>query len=452
MPCRIGSLAPAMVVLAAIAAAPATFAQQPRPPQQPPQQPRGGQQKPAGGAAGATKKSPADAIAEVAAKSVWSRYGTADIPKEPEPLDPAEFAARFDLESIGPQGPDQIVQYRHRRTGMLFVLVPGGPFPMGSNYADIYTNLQVMESARRGRAEQKYFDSEQPQAQIYVSPFFIGVYEVTNAEYKLFLEDSRAGKVSPDCEWPVAAPPAHHVPYLWQNPAFPFWDDRQPVVGITWLDAWAFARWMGGRLPTEAEWEKAARGTDGRIWPWGNRFDSMRANSAESANHRTLPVGTYPGGRSVYGCYDMAGNVGEFVIDAHDVNTYRFRAARDPCLLAREPATELRVTRGGRWNRFGLLHTTRATARGQIHYRGKYPDPNHPSLQFPPSEYLVTGLRVVLTPMIDLFPEGAIERINAQQAAAEAARRQAIERRRAGGAAPAEEGDGADPFGGGGDR
>jgi formylglycine-generating enzyme required for sulfatase activity len=361
----------------------------------------------------------------------WWRYGGATPPAEAAGATAEELAVGFGLESIGPQGPDGIAHYRHGKTGMLFVFVPGGSFPMGSNHGEIYSNIQIADSTSRGSTDQSYFDSEQPQTPIHVSPYFIAVYETTNAEYRQFLDALAAGQVPAECEWPLAGDPGNHVPALWGRTEYPFWGDRQPVVGITWLDAYAFARWMGGRLPTEAEWEKAARGTDGRVWPWGNRFDPMRANTAESSNHRTLDVGTYPGGRSVFGCYDMAGNVAEFCLDAYDDRAYRERQTVDPCLLEREPFNERKVIRGGRWNRFGYLHTARCAGRGQMTIRTRYPSVQDPREQFPITEYLGTGMRVVLSPFTDLFPDGSLAQIRAQQHAAEEARRQAIERRRA---------------------
>jgi iron(II)-dependent oxidoreductase len=380
-----------------------------------------------------------EAVPLPASKSVWSRLSAPQVPGDLAEPGAEELAAKLDLESIGPQGPDGIVHWRHRRTGMLFVFVPGGAFPMGSDWGDIYNNLQVLESAKRGRADEMYFASEQPQAAIHLSPYFIGVYEVTNGEYRQFLEEWRAGKVAKECEWPLYLAEIDHAPFAWQQPQYPFWGDRQPIVGITWLDAYAFSRWMGGRLPSEAEWEKAARGSDGRIWPWGNHFDPMRANTGESSNRRTLDVGTYPGGRSVFGCYDMAGNVGEYCLDAFDGSTYRYRAAKDPCLVERDPPNELRVIRGGRWNVFGLLHTTRCTSRGQIQMKQRYPRLDASNTQTPVTDYFATGFRVVLSPCADLFPDGVVEQLRAQYRALVEERRKAIERRRAagGGRAPA---------------
>ncbi len=384
-------------------------------------------------------------IAFQPARSVWSKLGAAALPTDvKEPTGP-ELAQHLGLEVVGPQGPDSIVHYRHPKNGSLFVFVPGGTFLMGSNHGDIFSDSQVIDSVRRGKPAEGYFNTEQPQQTIYVSPFFAGVYEVTNAEYGQFLEEWRAGKVGPDLEWSSSTEKPEHTPYLWKDPAYDFWGDRQPVGGLTWLDAWAYSRWLGGRLPTEAEWEKAARGTDGRIWPWGNHFDPMRANTGESRSRRTVDVGTYPGGRSVYGCYDMCGNVGEFVLDSFEENTYRFMPKKDPCLLERIPLTERRVMRGGRWNKFALLHTTRVTGRGMILIKTDYPDPNGTVDLFAPSEYLCNGFRVALTPNVDLFPDGAMERLKAEYAAAEAEKRDRQKKGpRKAGAPPAKEGGGGD--------
>ena len=141
------------------------------------------------------------------------------------------------------------------------VYVPAGEFIMGSEIGD---------------------DDERPQRLVHVDAFFIDKYEVSNAEFKKF------------------KPPHGFKPG----------EENHAVMNATWEEADAYAKWIGKRLPTEAEWEKAARGTDGRMFPWGNRYDITMAALREGDRVDTAPAGVSP-----YGCYNMAGNVWEWVSD-----------------------------------------------------------------------------------------------------------------------------------------
>jgi iron(II)-dependent oxidoreductase len=192
--------------------------------------------------------------------------------------------------------------------GAQMVSVPAGEFWMGSEESDA-------------------FASEKPRRRVSLDAFRIDKYEVTNALYRRFMDAT-----------------GHRAPEYWNNGK---WNEsNQPVVGVDWNDANAYCNWAGKRLPTEAEWEKAARGTDGRLYPWGEQWDVSRANSNESKLGKTVAVGSYPGGVSSYGAHDMAGNVWEWVADWYDANYYSNAPDRNP----KGPVSgQSRVLHGGSW-------------------------------------------------------------------------------------------------------
>ena len=132
------------------------------------------------------------------------------------------------------------------------------------------------------------------QEKVETKEYFIDLYPVTNADYKKFIEAT-----------------GHAEPASWRRGNWPEGKENHPVVEVNWESASAYAEWAGKRLPTGEEWEKAARGTDGRTWPWGNEFDRDKCNTFSGD---TTPVGKYsPQGDSPYGCQDMAGNVWEWI-------------------------------------------------------------------------------------------------------------------------------------------
>jgi formylglycine-generating enzyme required for sulfatase activity len=210
---------------------------------------------------------------------------------------------------------------------------------------------------------------EQPQRKVYLGSFYIDRYETTNEAYAAFVRST--GHSFPENSnphatvWTAAGP----IPGI----------ERHPVINVSWLDAAAYCNWAGKRLPTEAEWEKAARGTDSRRYPWGNDWDIRLANSAsfwagrtvefssgadwdafwvkgegaELARSKgiqgeilTLPVGSFPSAASPYGLYDMAGNVAEWVEDWYDPNYYKSAPLADPAGPTRGA---IKSMRGGSW-------------------------------------------------------------------------------------------------------
>ena len=220
------------------------------------------------------------------------------------------------------------------RTTENLILIPAGTFTMGSD---------------RRAADEK------PVHKVYLDAYYIGTYEVTNAEYYEFWAASHypaRGELA--VETPEHTPPKHtpedfaHLPQIgtWPGRAKKF--PNHPVVGVSWHDAQAYAEWKGMRLPTEAEWEKAARGYTDRTWPWGNAMEPYANTSAaeDGYENQLAPVGSFPKGKSYYGALDMAGNVWEWTADWYS-DVYYFRSAkRNP------PGPDVgswRVIRGGSW-------------------------------------------------------------------------------------------------------
>jgi len=163
---------------------------------------------------------------------------------------------------------------------------------------------------------------------------YMGIYPVTNDQYNEFMLANGYGLKKYWSEEGWAWKQENHVnrPHYWTDSK---WNQADhPVVGVSYYEAEAYASWAGKRLPTEQEWERAARGTDGREYPWGNVFDMTRCNSLESGIDATTPVTTYPKGISPSGCFDMAGNVWEWGASWY------------------EQSLNWRVVRGGSWDNF----------------------------------------------------------------------------------------------------
>lgn len=191
----------------------------------------------------------------------------------------------------------------------IMIEIPAGPFVMGND---------------AGR------DDEVPAHEVDLPAFEIDKFEVTNADFAVFVE---ATGYETDAE-------KEGLSRFWRDAA----QDKEghPVVYVSWNDAKAYCEWCEKRLPTEAEWEKAARGTDGRLYPWGNEYDASKSNGKDSGIRGTTVVGSYASGTSAHGVEDMAGNVWEWVVDWYEA--YPGSGYRSPYY-----GEQYKTLRGGGW-------------------------------------------------------------------------------------------------------
>jgi iron(II)-dependent oxidoreductase len=244
--------------------------------------------------------------------------------------------------------------------------IPAGPFQMGASDKEWSHLISVGVPHDR-------IKGERPQHEVILSGYRIGKYPVTNREYRAFVRET-----------------GHRVPEGWEGEEYPEGKGDHPVVEVSWEDAMAYCNWLSGmtgysyRLPTEAEWEKAARGEDGRVYPWGDEFNRQKANTKESNIDSTTPVGQFsPQGDSPYGVADMAGNVLEWCADWYDENEYRSRVGE----VVKDP-------QGPQEGDFRVLHGGAFDDSSQFvrcAYRYEYA---------PVGRYEVIGFRVVVSPSI----------------------------------------------------
>jgi formylglycine-generating enzyme required for sulfatase activity len=183
-------------------------------------------------------------------------------------------------------------------------LIPEGEFVMGSN---------------------ERWDDEAPEHISSTNAFHMDLSEVTNSDYKKFVVATQ-----------------QVAPYHWPEGNIPKGKEQHPVVYVSWFDASNYCKWEGKRLPTEQEWEKAARGPDGLIYPWGNQWSLDKSNHPYKHSTGTEPIGSYPQGQSPYGLNDMSGNVWEWV------DSYYLPHPGNPVTRA-EYGKDKRVLKGGSW-------------------------------------------------------------------------------------------------------
>ena len=233
-------------------------------------------------------------------------------------------APQSSASSGGTSGAKSLKMITNKKDGTQLVLIPEGEFLAGGP---------------------KYDEGRGPFS-VRLPAYYLAVYTVTNAQYARFLTESNPEQtdlemwVSLDRDCFVRKTASHYEAYGGK--------DDHPVVQVSWYGAKAYCEWAGLRLPTELEWEKGARGTDGREYPWGNQWDeTMCRNEKNIGDETTCSVGSYANGRSPWGLYQMAGNVWEWCADEYDGFAYdRYRGGDISTQHVHLPS---HVERGGSW-------------------------------------------------------------------------------------------------------
>lgn len=219
------------------------------------------------------------------------------------------------------------------------IKIPAGEFIMGTSEAEAKAALKLCLK-KFPNCQWGWYKNETPEHKVYLDGYSMDKYEVTNAQYR-------------ECVLARKCKNLHDAKWL-DNPKY----NNYPVVSVDWAMAHAYCKWKGRRLPTEAEWEKAARGEKGRAYPWGAVWDDTKNNNGNYSGplkpqmliypegRGTLPAGSFKNVKSPYGLYDTAGNVWEWVSDWYDENAYKHSPAKNP---EGPEKGEFKVLRGGSW-------------------------------------------------------------------------------------------------------
>ncbi len=259
-----------------------------------------------------------------------------------------------------PQAPTIPAELDAIKTEM--VLVPGGTFLMGTTWEEGKQAMDACASYNKSCTDLAWISDSIPTHQVTVDSFQMDIYEVSVAQYVAFLNwlgpnQHKTGCDGNPCVKTTLEEPNSYIEfdgttYSVRNPTF--YPDH-PVTFVTWWGAQAYCRTLNRRLPTEAEWEHAARGPQNFIYPWGFEFDQNRAMSSISPNAGTVPVDSYPNGTSPYGIFNMAGNVSEWVFDWYQVDYYTQQATNPEPNPKGPPTGVEKVIRGGSWDTIPLF-------------------------------------------------------------------------------------------------
>ena len=275
--------------------------------------------------------------------ALLDRYSPGSTPDSPDQPSGSESAT--DVPDQGPQ-PDPASDSGDfiDGSGVFMRFVPADEFTMGIDAEEALSKCQET----RDDCVLDWFTDEAPPHQVYLDDFFIDKFEVTNALYRDCVDEGV-------CDPPTRTD-SNTRPSYYDNSEF----DDYPVIYVGWDMAETYCEWRGGHLPTEAQWERAARGTDERTYPWGEGIDSTLANYAQYGSEDTTPVGAFEGGASPYGVYDMAGNVWEWGADWYSDSYYRDSPPSNP---PGPDSGDFRVLRGGSWDDDGAF--LRVSIRGR---------------------------------------------------------------------------------------
>jgi len=295
--------------------------------------------------------------------ALFPRPRATPAPETPAPVftQPPATEAPTEAPTRAPtQAPTAIQDEITDAQGVPMRLVPAGEFTMGGTADTAYSECQKLYIG--GTCDRSWFTDEEPAHTVYLDDFYMDKYEVSNAAYRDCVNTGA-------CQPPTDTSSYTRTSY-YGNSSY----DDYPVLYVTWDMANTYCEWRGGRLPTEAEWEKTARGPDGRLYPWGNTFDGNNANfcdencSFDWANKSyddgyadTAPVSAYSSGVSVYGIFNLAGNVWEWVADWYDSSYYTNSPSSNPM----GPSSgDSRAVRGGSWVYDGYVLRPAFRSRG----------------------------------------------------------------------------------------
>ncbi len=193
------------------------------------------------------------------------------------------------------------------KDGAPMVRVPAGGFFMGRDTGDVFAK-----------------EHEKPGRIVFLDAFLIDVYPVTNRQFRLFIDEGGYDNEEfwSGEGWAWKEITGERTPAMFEFEGFN--SPAQPASGVSWFEAEAYCRWAGKSLPTEAQWERAARGTDARLFPWGDEFPTTGRANFKNTPGGTTPVKAYPKGKSPCGCFDMSGNVNNWCLDWYKGSFYRF--------------------------------------------------------------------------------------------------------------------------------